>query len=640
MNVKSSSKRLRALMRHAKTMDSPFDIICVQDPPKSLPFCGRGSYYVWYNAGRELTEADNTSYDTPMKGRVAFYVDQSLRPVDWRVNYCNTSNIHLVATLRLTTTMGDIFIHNVYNCLKQLDIQQFIRTCTGEGAHIIFGDFNEHHPVWTADTTSEPGNSARELWSGLEAAKMKLLIKPGVITYSRSSDPNSPSSTIDLVFGSPAITTLDPQWQIVDVDAFDSDHRLSQTILSLEPFRESWSRPSWKKANKQRVLAATKYHLSFLDSTSPLDTRPKIRQYALNLARALKAVATDVLPPSKPRKPKANSKKQPSFQTALEKARLSFGISPTTSIPDDDMTAQLVLLKAEHIQALESRTSWREYILTRSRDDQGIYSLFRLARKLATPSKSPQLDRLVVNEIEYKNTFEIGELIKQEWWSDHHGQDPLPIPEPRLDGEPEQHPCPKVLKNGEVRRLISRLKFGKAAGLDTLPNDLFKIIKDIITPYLERLFSACLEHSYMPDHFKEARTLVLRKVDKKSYLDPGSFRPIDLLSVMGKMLESLVAHRLRDFSIQHNLLPSAQYGVAGKSTTQALRMIIDPIYGAWIQKSQATLMRLDMKGAYPGVDREKLLDILTVKGIPKWIIRFVCSFLATLGIFSDGAEDI
>lgn len=618
-------------------MKAPYDIICVQDPPKRLAFC-RGLYHVWYNAGRELTEEDDTWDDAPMETRVAFLVNQSLRAVDWRVTPCTGHNSRLIATLRLTTGIGDISVHNVYNRYQAMDINQFIDTCTGEGAHIIFGDFNEHHPAWTNDLTSTPGPAARELWSRLQANKMKLLTTPGVTTYTRSADPEGPSSTIDLVFGSPAIASREPLWQIADVPGFETDHRVSQTTLSLEPIREIWSRPNWKRANKQRVRAAAKYHLSLLDHTSALDTPAKIQKYSLDLAHSLKAVITDALPPPKPRKAHNDCKRQPTFQTALDKARMCLGFSPTSSTSrpgDDPVRTQNLLKTAERIHAKDSRTSWREYTSTRSQSSSGIYSLSRLAHNLCIPVKVPQLERMIVNDKEYETTSEISELIKQEWWSNFHGPDPSPIPEPRLDTPREQHPCPQVLIKGEVGRLIGKLKLGKAAGLDTLPSDLFKITKKIITPMLERLYSACIEQSYMPHQFKEARTLVVRKADKESYTIPSSFRPIALLSVMGKMLESLIAHRLRDLNFQHGLLPFAQYGVAGKCTTKALRMMLDPVYSAWTRGLRATLMRLDIKGAYDGVNRKQLLDILMAMGIPTWIIKFVCSFFAISSLHSS-----
>ena len=101
-----------------------------------------------------------------------------------------------------------------------------------------------------------------------------------------------------------------------------------------------------------------------------------------------------------------------------------------------------------------------------------------------------------------------------------------------------------------------------------------------------------------------------------------------MLSTIGKLLESLVAQRLRALSAEHGLLPVNQYGVAGKCTTRALQKLLDPIYYAWCRNLLATVMSLDLKGAYDRVHRLELLRILVRKGIPDWIIRFVWSFLS------------
>ena len=57
--------------------------------------------------------------------------------------------------------------------------------------------------------------------------------------------------------------------------------------------------------------------------------------------------------------------------------------------------------------------------------------------------------------------------------------------------------------------------------------------------------------------------------------------------------------------------------------------MLDPVYRAWGQGRQATLLSLDIKGAYDRVDRGKLLETLISKKIPDWIVNFVWSFLST-----------
>ena len=137
--------------------------------------------------------------------------------------------------------------------------------------------------------------------------------------------------------------------------------------------------------------------------------------------------------------------------------------------------------------------------------------------------------------------------------------------------------------------------------------------KDIIVPYLEHLFKACIQLGHGPDRFKQAKTVVLKKSGLRPCHDPSSWRPIALLSSIGKLLERIVAHRLRDLNVQHNILPATQFGVAGRNTTGALRRLLHSVYRAWCHGQYATLLSLDITGVFDRVDREKLLQSLTDK---------------------------
>ena len=81
--------------------------------------------------------------------RVAFLVHESIPLTDWKVTPCKGHNIDLIATLSLATDCGDVEIHNVYNHLTALNIDELMETCTGKGASILVGNFNLHHPSWS-----------------------------------------------------------------------------------------------------------------------------------------------------------------------------------------------------------------------------------------------------------------------------------------------------------------------------------------------------------------------------------------------------------------------------------------------------------------------------------------------------------
>lgn len=179
----------------------------------------------------------------------------------------------------------------------------------------------------------------------------------------------------------------------------------------------------------------------------------------------------------------------------------------------------------------------------------------------------------------------------------------------------------------EVLGILKDLKRHKAVGVGIVANEALITYADIICKHLEHLFAACLRLSYHPKIFKDSRTIALPKPNKSSYACPKSWRPITLLGALSKVLDKLVANRLTKFAIRTGCLPANQFGISGKSTTHALQFLLNEVYAGWSLDQKVTLLSLDITGAYPRVNRNKLLEALARKKVPNWIIRFVFSWL-------------
>lgn len=199
------------------------------------------------------------------------------------------------------------------------------------------------------------------------------------------------------------------------------------------------------------------------------------------------------------------------------------------------------------------------------------------------------------------------------------------MPEESLLANPDE--SDRALKAHEVFKIVRRLKRRKAVGVGVIANEALITCVDIIEKHLEHLFEACLRLSYHPQIFKSSRTIALPKPDKPSYSCPKSWRPITLLGALSKVLDKLVANRLTEFAKKTGCLPANQFGISGKSTTSALQYILNQLYTAWSIGHFVTLLSLDITGAYPRVNRDRLLEAMARKNVPTWIIRFVYSWL-------------
>ena len=140
------------------------------------------------------------------------------------------------------------------------------------------------------------------------------------------------------------------------------------------------------------------------------------------------------------------------------------------------------------------------------------------------------------------------------------------VPTPRLSME-------------EVERRIFVAKSWKAPGEDGLPAMVWKQIWPVVKERVLLLFQTSLDEGELPAQWRNAKIIPLKKPDKGDYTVAKSWRPISLLSTLGKALESVVAERISHAVETFGLLPTNHFGARKKrSAEQALILLQEHIY--------------------------------------------------------------
>jgi hypothetical protein len=127
-----------------------------------------------------------------------------------------------------------------------------------------------------------------------------------------------------------------------------------------------------------------------------------------------------------------------------------------------------------------------------------------------------------------------------------------------------------------------------------------------------------------PKQWKEATTILLRKPRKSDYSNPSAYRPITLLNTLKKVLEAIIARRIRYAVKAHKLLPETQMRVRkGKSTEIALHLLTKKIYIIWAGNKPriASILSLDVAGAFNRVSHARLAHNLRKRKIPETLVR-------------------
>lgn len=84
----------------------------------------------------------------------------------------------------------------------------------------------------------------------------------------------------------------------------------------------------------------------------------------------------------------------------------------------------------------------------------------------------------------------------------------------------------------------------KAPGPDGLTADICVAAVRCEREVFLEIANRCLYLRYFPKQWKVAHVVILRKPGKTDYTHPKSYRPIGLLSVLGKIVEKLLVGRL------------------------------------------------------------------------------------------------
>jgi hypothetical protein len=83
-----------------------------------------------------------------------------------------------------------------------------------------------------------------------------------------------------------------------------------------------------------------------------------------------------------------------------------------------------------------------------------------------------------------------------------------------------------------------------APGIDEIPTRVLQLAWPQIEDKVLALFQKCLSYGYHPACFRTAILAVIPKPNKTDRTSPRSYRPIALLSVLGKGLERLVTQKM------------------------------------------------------------------------------------------------
>jgi hypothetical protein len=197
----------------------------------------------------------------------------------------------------------------------------------------------------------------------------------------------------------------------------------------------------------------------------------------------------------------------------------------------------------------------------------------------------------------------------------------------------------RIRPTGEkIKALCQKLKYKSAPGHDKVTNRMLKNMSSNFNNRLAEMYKACLKVGYFSRHWKMAIVRMLLKKGKCSK-DSKSYRPVSLLSVLGKILELLIKEALDEILKEIGFKNPIQSGFKpGRCCQENFLRLIEDSFTAFNNQECVVACMLDVEGAFDKLWRDGLRKKLFDLGLPIKMVRILSSFLdeRTLYISENG----
>lgn len=177
-----------------------------------------------------------------------------------------------------------------------------------------------------------------------------------------------------------------------------------------------------------------------------------------------------------------------------------------------------------------------------------------------------------------------------------------------------------------VRDTIFALKNNNSSDLFGFNTAIVKCIGDYIYRPLTRLLNSCIRCGVFPEVLKTAKVIPIHKGGPGD--DPGNFRPISLLPIMGKVFEKILKVQIEEYLESNSIFNESQFGFRkGMSTSTAISGLVEFIYAGFEEKQVTGTCFCDLSKAFDCVSHGLLVSKLEHYGFSDVSVGLITSYL-------------
>ena len=177
-----------------------------------------------------------------------------------------------------------------------------------------------------------------------------------------------------------------------------------------------------------------------------------------------------------------------------------------------------------------------------------------------------------------------------------------------------------------VNDILKFLNTSKSCGLDFVNIRLVREASNEISLPLFKIFNKSLSLKQYPNAWKQANVVpIFKKNDPTSV---NNYRPVSLLSIIGKVMEKCIYKYLNNYIVQNNILTEHQSGFRhNDSTVNQLVLICKKMNNTFDNGKEVRIVFCDISKAFDRVWHKGLLHKLQNIGIQDPLLHWFQSYL-------------
>lgn len=549
-----------------------------------------------------------------------------------------------LTAIQFSGNAGNLTIFNIYNDCENSDNLKAIENLLTHRTREILphptdnmiwaGDFNRHHPMWDdeGDThlfTRRATREAEELIRLLAEHGMEMTLPQGIPTL--QSFRTKKWSRPDNVFCSaPLAASFEKCYTVMNKRTPCTDHMAIVIELDiLAATKEEDPTYNFRMVDWDEFRKKLKVRLATIPLPQDITSIEQYTRAIEDLTRIIQETIKEVVPLVKrcPYSKRWWTKELTKMKKALN--QLSRVSNIYRAVEDHPSHVEWRNAAKEYAKAVDAtrQEHWKDFL--EEATSQSIWTANKYVTGEPTDGSKSRVPTLKVKQ----RDGSIQEATTNEQKSAALSSAFFPPPPAESNIDPNfEYPPPvesfKKFTRDQIIQHVAKLKPYKAPGLDIIPNVVLKQTVGTLADYFSPIFNATFALNTYYGPWKDYITVVLRKPGKPDYSLPKAYRPIALLNTTCKLLTSIVAEDMIHIAEKHQLLPSTQFGGRpGRTTTDAIHLLVHKIKDAWRKGNVVSVLFLDIEGAFPNAVTDRLIHILKSKGIPPEYVELIRNML-------------